>query len=87
MVSELSLKAGQLDAGWSAPTPPRPLDPQMAQNHTQDMVSLKFAILKSTKHLNRAGLPPQQAEAISEAFAKATGAELVTKRDYSPAPL
>jgi hypothetical protein len=43
------------------------------------MVSLKFAVLKFTKHLNRARLPPQQAEAISEAFAKATGTELVTK--------
>ncbi len=43
------------------------------------MASVTFDTLKFTKHLEEAGLPPQQAEAISEAFAEATGTELVTK--------
>ena len=51
----------------------------MAQNHTQGMASLRFTILKFTKHLDRAGLPHQQAVAFSEAFAEATGTALVTK--------
>jgi hypothetical protein len=43
------------------------------------MASVTFDTLKFAKHLEGAGLPPQQAEAISEAFAEATGIELVTK--------
>ena len=51
----------------------------MAQNHTQGMASLRFTILKFTKYLDRGGLPHQQAVAVSEAFAEATGTALVTK--------
>lgn len=65
--------------GWIAPTPPRCLDPQIAQNHTRGMDSVILDTLKFTKHHEGAGLPPQQAVAISDVLAEATGAELVTK--------
>ena len=50
------------------------------------MSTITFDTLKFTKTLEKAGLPPAQAEAIAEAFRDATGEELVTK-DYLDARL
>jgi hypothetical protein len=50
------------------------------------MASITFDTLKFTKRLESGGLPPEQAEAITEAFAEATGTDLVTK-DYLKAEL
>ncbi|MBI5330726.1 MAG: DUF1640 domain-containing protein [Betaproteobacteria bacterium] len=43
------------------------------------MSSITFDTLKFVKHLEAAGLPPPQAEAIAEAFRDAAGEELVTR--------
>jgi len=43
------------------------------------MATITFDTLKFTKRLEASGLPPEQAEAIAEAFNEATGTELVTK--------
>jgi hypothetical protein len=46
------------------------------------MTVITFDTLKFTKKLEKAGLPPEQAEAIAEAFKEASGeAEVATKRD------
>ena len=50
------------------------------------MPGITFDTLKFTKHLEAAGLPPEQAEAIAEAFREAAGTELVTK-DYLKAEI
>ena len=50
------------------------------------MSTITFDTLKFTKTLEKAGLPPAQAEAIAEAFRDATGEEVVTK-DYLDARL
>ena len=50
------------------------------------MSGITFDTLKCTKHLEAAGLPPEQAEAIAEAFREAAGTELVTK-DYLKAEI
>lgn len=51
----------------------------MNWNNSRAMARVTFDTLKCTKHFEGAGLPPQQAEAISEAFAEATGIQLVAK--------
>lgn len=43
------------------------------------MVPITFDTLKFTKRLEAAGVAPEHAEAIAEAFSEATGTELVTK--------
>lgn len=46
------------------------------------MSAITFDTLKFSKTLEKAGLPPEQAEAIAEAFKDASGeAEVATKRD------
>lgn len=46
------------------------------------MATTTFDTLKFTKTLEKAGLPPAQAEAFAEAFREASGeADLVTKKD------
>jgi hypothetical protein len=45
------------------------------------MAGISFDTFRFTKRLESGGLPPEQAEAIAEAFAEATGADLVTKDD------
>jgi hypothetical protein len=46
------------------------------------MTTITFDTLKFSKTLEKAGLPPEQAEAIAEAFKEASGeAEVATKRD------
>ncbi|MGZ8163707.1 MAG: DUF1640 domain-containing protein [Methylobacter sp.] len=46
------------------------------------MTVITFDTLKFTKKLEKAGLPPEQAEATAEAFKEASGeAEVATKRD------
>jgi hypothetical protein len=59
----------------------RSLDlPEIGIN-TPAMASITFDTLKFTKRLTESGMTPDQAEAITSAFAEATGSELVTK-DY-----
>jgi len=43
------------------------------------MATITFDTLKFTKRLEAAGVAPEHAEAIAEAFSEATGTELVTK--------
>lgn len=50
------------------------------------MAIITFDTLRFTKRLEAGGLPPEQAEAIAEAFSEATGTELVTK-DYLKAEI
>jgi hypothetical protein len=46
------------------------------------MATITFDTLKFTKTLEKAGVPPEQAEAMAEAFREASGeADLVTKKD------
>ncbi len=46
------------------------------------MTVITFDTLKFTKKLEKSGLPPEQAEAIAEAFKEASSeAEVATKRD------
>ena len=61
--------------------PMRSLDlPEIGIN-TPAMASITFDTLKFTKRLTESGMTPDQAEAITSAFAEATGSELVTKDD------
>ena len=50
------------------------------------MATITFDTLKFTKRLEAAGVVPEHAEAIVEAFSEATGTELVTK-DYLKAEM
>jgi hypothetical protein len=57
-----------------------------SEDDTSGMATITFDTLRFTKRLEAGGLPPEQAEAIAEAFSEATGTELVTK-DYLKAEI